>query len=972
MARYTNIETTSSDSWLLSRKPGRNRRKKPMAGKPLSKITLAAIVLFFALFFGVMVMDEDPALAGKWSGGLPGGGADYVEQQGSMAAILGADRANHSETTVIAFGVVLSSDDDDDDGDDDDGDNDNDDNNDDDHDNDDSDDDGDNDNDDDDGNSKPVVTNTNNQQTTTNQQTTNKQLSTTTSSSDDDDDDNDGDDDDNDNDGDDDDNDGDDDDNDGDDDDNDGDDDDNDGDDDDNDGDDDDNDGDDDDNDGDDDDNDNDGDDDDNDGDDDDNDNDDDDDDGSNNLVTSSRHGSLLKEVKANPALAKGVAGHIKRAGGARPLGSTSTTTSQETSSTTQSPYLSSGRASKTRSTTRSSYIVITSYLSADPVSKMSSTTQSSSLSGGRVSDPSYFLAELDASGSVEFTFKRKTGSTATALSTTDEDVSSIQVGDLASGWKGVETHKDATNGIFNWDAYADIQGSADSDYLSLGSWLFIYKDPESGSFTGSYDLGVAAGGNDPFENDNLAGLTGEANYRGPATGVYMMKTDADADPVFDYFDARADLAVDFGDADILGSISGTVSGGRTDGGVSLPSLTLGSADITGSVLGGSFDGDVSGTTGGVALSGKWGGKFFGNRAAPADHPGSVAGTFGANTADGLQSVIGAFGAKRTPSPVRYGSLLKEVSADPALSGGAAVRIRRAGGAQPLGHTPASGEMSSTTQSSHILGGRVSDLSYFLAEREVNGDLQFTFKRKTGSIVTALSTTDEDASSRRVDDPASGWKGIEVHHDETNGVFNWDAYTDSRGNSDSDYLSLGSWLFIYKDSNDGSYTGSYALGVAAGGNDPFDNGNLAGLTGTASYRGPASGLHMTKASASADPEFDYFDARADLAVDFGDTTAPGTVSGTITRGRTDGGLSLPDLTLGSAGIAGSALGGNFDGDTSGTTGDGISLSGKWGGKFFGNRAGSTDHPGSAAGTFGANTSDGLLSIVGSFGAKRTQ
>ena len=845
-----------------------------MAGKPLSKITLAAIVLFFALFFGVMVMDEDPALAGKWSGGLPSGGADYVEQQGSMAAILGADRANHSETTVIAFGVVLSSDDDDDDGDDD-GDNDNDDDNDDDH-----------DNDDDDGNSKPVVTNTNNQQTTTNQQTTNKQLRTTTSSSDDDDDDNDGDDDDNDNDGDDDDNDGDDDDNDGDDDDNDGDDDDNDGDDDDNDG-------------------------DDNDGDDDDNDNDDDDDDGSNNLVTSSRHGSLLKEVKANPALAKGVAGHIKRAGGARPLGSTSTTTSQETSSTTQSPYLSSGRASKTRSTTRSSYIVITSYLSADPASKMSSTTQSSSLSGGRVSDPSYFLAELDASGSVEFTFKRKTGSTATALSTTDEDVSSIQVGDLASGWKGVETHKDATNGIFNWDAYADIQGSADSDYLSLGSWLFIYKDPESGSFTGSYDLGVAAGGNDPFENDNLAGLTGEANYRGPATGVYMMKADADADPVFDYFDARADLAVDFGDADILGSISGTVSGGRTDGGVSLPSLTLGSADITGSVLGGSFDGDVSGTTGGVALSGKWGGKFFGNRASSTGHPGSAAGTFGANTADGLQSVIGAFGAKRTPSPVRYGSLLKEVSADPALSGGAAVRIRRAGGAQPLGHTPASGEMSSTTQSSHILGGRVSDPSYFLAEREANGDLQFTFKRKTGSIVTALSTTDEDASSRRVDDPASGWKGIEVHHDETNGVFNWDAYTDSRGNSDSDYLSFGSWLFIYKDSNDGSYTGSYALGVAAGGNDPFDNGNLAGLTGTASYRGPASGLHMTKASASADPEFDYFDARADLAVDFGDATAPGTVSGTITRGRTDGGLTLPDLTLGSADIAGSAPGGEL-------------------------------------------------------------
>ena len=873
-----------------------------MAGKPLSKIALAAIVLFFALFFSVIGV----AFAGKWGGGFPGDGADSVEQTGLMAGISGADTTDNPETTVIAFAVQRSSDDDDDDGDDDDGDND-----------DDNDDDDDNDSDDDDDDGSGLST-------------------TFTNTSDDDD------------------NDSDDDDNDSDDDDNGNDDDDDNGNDDD------------DDNDGDDDD-------DDNDNDDDDNDNDDDDDDGSNNLVTSSRYGSLLKEVKANPALAKGVAGHIKRAGGARPLGSTSTTTSQETSSTTQSSFLSGGRASKTRSTTQSSYIFTTSnLLSAGPASKMSSTTQSSSLSDGRVSDPSYFLAERDANGDLQFTFKRKTGSTVTALSTTDEDVSSRKVDDLASGWKGVETHKDATNGIFNWDAYADIQGSADSDYLSLGSWLFIYKDSNDGSYTGSYALGVAAGGNDPFKNDNLAGLAGAANYRGPATGLQMTKASAAADPVFDYFDALARLSVDFGDATTLGTVSGTITGGRTDGGVSLPSLTLGSADITGSVLGGSFDGEVSGTTGGVALSGKWGGKFFGNRASSTGHPGSAAGTFGANTADNLLSIVGAFGAKRTPSPVRYGSLLKEVSADPALAGGAAVRIRRAGGTQPLGHTPASGEMSSTTQSSHILGGRVSDPSYFLAEREANGDLQFTFKRKTGSTVTDLSTTDEDASSRGVDDPASGWKGVEVHHDETNGVFNWDAYTDSRGNSDSDYLSFGSWLFIYKNPEDGSYTGSYVLGVAAGGNDPFDNGNLAGLTGAASYRGPASGLHMTKASASADPEFDYFDARADLAVDFGDATAPGTVSGTITRGRRDGGLTLPDLTLGSADITGSAPGGNFDGGVSGTTDGGAALSGKWGGKFFGNRSSSTDHPDSAAGAFGANTSDGLLSIVGSFGAKRTQ
>ena len=916
-------------------------------------------------------MDKDVAFAGKWGDEFTSS-IHSTDHPGPITGIFEAKRETSTkdslQSIIVAFGVqAMSDDDDDDDGDDDDGDNDSDD-----------DDNGDNDSDDDDDDGSSSSTSP-----------------TSTQDSDDDDDDND------DNDSDDDDDDGsssstsptstqDSDDDDDDNDDNDSDDDDDDGsssstsptstqdsddDDDDNDGDDDDNDGDDDDNDSDDDDNDSDDDDDDNDGDDDDNDNDDDDDDDDgriSNLVSSVRKGSLLKEVKANPALAKGVAGNIKRAGGARPLGATPTTTSEETSSTTQSSYLSGGRASKTSSTTQSSYIFITSYLSADPASKMSSTTQSSSLSGDRVSDPSYFLAERDANGDVQFTFKRKTGSTVSTLSTTDLDVSSRRVDDLASGWSGVETHKDATNGIFNWDAYADSQGNADADYLSLGTWLYIYKDPEDGSFTGSYDLGVAAGGNDPFENENLAGLTGAATYSGPATGLYMMKTDADADPAFDYFDARADLAVDFRDATALGTLSGSITEGSTDGGVSLPALTLGSADITGAVLGGNFDGDTSGeTVDGVTLSGKWGGKFFGNRASSTGHPGSVAGTFGANAADGLQSIIGAFGAKRTPSPVRYGSLLKEVNENPTLARGAAVRILRAGGARPLGYTPASVEMSSTTQSSSLSGGRVSDPSYFLAERDANGDLQFTFKRKTGSTVSTLSTTDQDVSSRRVDDLASGWSGVETHRDAPGGIFNWDAYSDSQGNSDADYLSLGSWLYIYKDPEDESFTGSYALGVAASGNDPFDNDNLAGLTGAASYRGPATGLHMMKADTNADPVFDYFDARANLSVDFGDATALGTVSGTITEGRTDGGVSLPALTLDSADITGSALGGNFDGDTSGVTGDGDALSGKWGGKFFGNRANSDDHPGSVAGAFGANTADNLQSIIGAFGAKRT-
>ena len=52
-------------------------------------------------------------------------------------------------------------------------------------------------------------------------------------------------------------------------------------------------------------------------------------------------------------------------------------------------------------------------------------------------------------------------------------------------------------------------------------------------------------------------------------------------------------------------------------------------------------------TEAGVAFSGKWGGKFYSNGAGATDHPGSVAGTFGAKTADDLQAILGAFGAHK-------------------------------------------------------------------------------------------------------------------------------------------------------------------------------------------------------------------------------------------------------------------------------------------------------------------------------------
>ena len=141
--------------------------------------------------------------------------------------------------------------------------------------------------------------------------------------------------------------------------------------------------------------------------------------------------------------------------------------------------------------------------------------------------------------------------------------------------------------------------------------------------------------------------------------------------------------------------------------------------------------------------------------------------------------------------------------------------------------------------------------------------------------------------------------------------------------------------------------------------------SAAGLTGTATYEGPATGLYMLKANAAAEPELDYFNAQASLTANFGDASALGSVSGTITESMSDGGVRLPELTLEPADLKQprNVNGVNFRGDTSGT-----GLAGKWGGRFYSNGASATDHPGSVAGTFGAKTAGGLLAITGAFGA----
>ena len=194
---------------------------------------------------------------------------------------------------------------------------------------------------------------------------------------------------------------------------------------------------------------------------------------------------------------------------------------------------------------------------------------------------------------------------------------------------------------------HSDIESAADADHLVWGTWASVPEDAGA-----QHDLaqGAFATGSDPFGQETLAGVTGTARYRGDVKGVYFEPA---ATPVGGYsFGALVTLEAEFVDAAALGTI-----GGRIDNFIvqvseqgdyrSSPaaSVTLGRTAI-GGAHSGFFDGVATGAFGdGTALSGRWGGRFYGNGGA-GEAPGAVAGTFGAASADRTRGFIGAFGAE--------------------------------------------------------------------------------------------------------------------------------------------------------------------------------------------------------------------------------------------------------------------------------------------------------------------------------------
>ena len=186
---------------------------------------------------------------------------------------------------------------------------------------------------------------------------------------------------------------------------------------------------------------------------------------------------------------------------------------------------------------------------------------------------------------------------------------------------------------------------------------------------------------------------------------------------------------------------------------------------------------------------------------------------------------------------------------------------------------------------------------------------------------------------------------------------------------DEDYLVFGVWL------------NSPALLPSAGafvsGNSPFEAGvdgaTLRALEGTATWQGPATGIHAE--SGAIRP----FDATATLSADFGEAASFGKISGII-GDIVSGGEPVPDsIVLIEALLDAYADTGYFQGAARmGEVEDPAAAvptypyNGRWGGRLYGPGAMGSGHPGSVAGVFGVSGGEGSdrQSFVGAFGAHR--
>ena len=186
-------------------------------------------------------------------------------------------------------------------------------------------------------------------------------------------------------------------------------------------------------------------------------------------------------------------------------------------------------------------------------------------------------------------------------------------------------------------------------DYLLLGIWLHEATADGADTF-GAFAVG---GADHAFTAGNVDALEGTATYEGKAVGAHHRTGMG-----INWFDADAMLTAKFGDDTAAGTIEGTIDNIRVNGGgvmddpIHLVETTIATGANT-------FDGNaVMGMQSGVGqathdFNGTWSGGFFGDGEEAAEHPMSMAGTFGVTRETGtgddavIESYVGAFGAHK-------------------------------------------------------------------------------------------------------------------------------------------------------------------------------------------------------------------------------------------------------------------------------------------------------------------------------------
>ena len=188
--------------------------------------------------------------------------------------------------------------------------------------------------------------------------------------------------------------------------------------------------------------------------------------------------------------------------------------------------------------------------------------------------------------------------------------------------------------------------------------------------------------------------------------------------------------------------------------------------------------------------------------------------------------------------------------------------------------------------------------------------------------------------------------------------------------ADDDYLHFGWWV-------DEMANGKYAFQSFAGGMPPYEYtsaSTIDEITGTATYKGASAGLYVLKDVSGGQvtgANSGNFTASATLTASFGDRSAAGAISGSVSDFMNAYGEPMAGwgVTLNAASLDGinndDDASRMFSSSTRATTGSGTGT-GTWQGQFYGPAAATTMQPAGVAGRYDAHFPG--AHIAGAFGA----